>query len=50
MSPRYQPEDSLKSPRFVGIPTFARLPLVRTLEEVDVLVEALEATREFFKR
>lgn len=38
MSPRYQPEDSLKSPRFVGIPTFARLPLVRTLEEVDVAV------------
>lgn len=36
--PRYQPEDSRKSPRFVGIPTFARLPLVRTLDQVDVAV------------
>jgi agmatinase len=37
-SPRYVPEDSLKSPRFTGIPTFARLPNVRTLEDVDLAV------------
>jgi len=36
--PRYVPEDSLKSPRFTGIPTFARLPNVRTLEDVDLAV------------
>ena len=36
--PRYQPADSGVSPRFVGVPTFARLPLVDTLEEVDVAV------------
>jgi agmatinase len=36
--PRYVPEDSLKSPRFTGIPTFARLPYVRTLDDVDVAV------------
>jgi len=36
--PRYQPEDSLASPRFTGPPTFARLPLVRTLDEVDLAV------------
>jgi agmatinase len=36
--PRYVPEDSLKSPRFTGIPTYARLPNVRTLEEVDLAV------------
>lgn len=36
--PRYVPEDSLKSPRFTGPSTFARLPLVRTLEEVDVAI------------
>jgi agmatinase len=36
--PRYVPEDSLKSPRFTGIRTFARLPHVRTLEDVDVAV------------
>lgn len=36
--PRYVPEDSLKSPRFAGITTFARLPHVRTLEEVDLAV------------
>jgi agmatinase len=34
--PRYVPEDSLKSPRFTGPSTFARLPYVRTLEDVDV--------------
>ena len=36
--PRYVPEDSLKSPRFTGIPTFARLPNVRTAEDVDLAV------------
>ena len=36
--PRYQPADSSLSPRFVGVPTFARLPLVDTLEDVDVAV------------
>jgi agmatinase len=36
--PRYIPEDSLKSPRFTGPSTFARLPHVRTLEEVDLAV------------
>ena len=36
--PRYTPEDSLKSPRFTGPSTFARLPFVRTLEEVDVAI------------
>jgi agmatinase len=36
--PRYVPEDSLASPRFTGPATFARLPYVRTLEEVDVAI------------
>ena len=36
--PRYVPEDSLKSPRFTGPSTFARLPYVRTLQEVDVAI------------
>lgn len=35
---RYQPADSRESPRFTGVPTFARLPLVRTLEDVDVAI------------
>jgi len=34
--PRYVPQDSLKSPRFTGPTTFARLPYVQTLEDVDV--------------
>ncbi|MBA3689501.1 MAG: agmatinase [Chloroflexi bacterium] len=38
MPPRYVPEDSLLSPRFTGPATFARLPYVRTLEEVDVAI------------
>ena len=38
MAPRYVPEDSLKSPRFTGPSTFARLPLVSSLEEVDLAV------------
>jgi agmatinase len=36
--PRYVPEDSLKSPRFTGPSTFARLPYVRTLADVDVAI------------
>ena len=36
--PRYVPEDSFQSPRFTGPSTFARLPYVRTLEDVDVAV------------
>jgi agmatinase len=36
--PRYVPEDSLQSPRFTGPSTFARLPHVRTLDEVDVAI------------
>jgi agmatinase len=36
--PRYVPEDSLQSPRFTGPSTFARLPHVRTIEEVDLAV------------
>ena len=36
--PRYVPEDSLQSPRFTGPSTFARLPFVRTLDEVDLAV------------
>jgi agmatinase len=36
--PRYVPEDSLASPRFTGPSTFARLPYVRTLVDVDVAI------------
>lgn len=36
--PRYTQEDSQKSPRFTGPPTFARLPCVRTLEDVDLVI------------
>jgi agmatinase len=36
--PRYVPEDSMASPRFTGPSTFARLPHVRTLDEVDVAI------------
>jgi agmatinase len=34
--PRYVPADSLSSPRFTGIRTFARCPHVRELDGVDV--------------
>jgi len=34
--PHYVPEDSLQSPRFTGPATFARLPQVRTTDDVDV--------------
>ena len=36
--PRYTPADSLASPRFTGPSTFARLPFVQTLEDVDLAV------------
>lgn len=39
--PRYQPSDALKSPRFCGVRTFARLPFVTTTEDVDVTVLGL---------
>ena len=39
--PRYQPADSLASPRFTGVRTFARLPHVQTTEEIDVAVVGL---------
>jgi agmatinase len=34
--PRYRPIDALESPRFAGIRTFARLPNVSDLNDVDV--------------
>jgi agmatinase len=34
--PHHRPVDSLKSPRFVGVATFARLPHVQDLDGVDV--------------
>src|SRR3954454_4638831 len=36
--PRYVPQDSLQSPRFTGPSTFARLPVVRDLADVDVAI------------
>jgi len=36
--PRYRPVDALVSPRFAGIRTFARLPSVTDLVDVDVAV------------
>jgi agmatinase len=36
--PRYQPADALQSPRFCGVRTYARLPFVTALEEVDATV------------
>jgi agmatinase len=36
--PRYGPADSLKSPRFTGPSTFARLPYITDLEGVDLAV------------
>jgi agmatinase len=39
--PRYQPADSLASPRFTGVRTFARLPHVQTTTDVDVAVIGL---------
>jgi agmatinase len=39
--PRYQPADSMASPRFTGVRTFARLPHVRTTDDVDLAVVGL---------
>lgn len=39
--PRYQPADSLQSPRFTGVRTFARLPNVQTTADVDLAVVGL---------
>jgi agmatinase len=36
--PHHAPADSLKSPRFVGVSTFARLPHLQDLDGVDVAV------------
>jgi agmatinase len=36
--PRYRPADSRRTPRFTDPPTFARLPLIRELEGVDLAV------------
>jgi len=36
--PQYMPADSLQSPRFTGPITFARLPHVQTLDDVDVVM------------
>lgn len=36
--PRYAPIDALQSPRFCGVRTFARLPLVQDLADVDLAV------------
>lgn len=41
MPPRYQPADSMVSPRFTGVRTFARLPYLQTTEDVDVAVVGL---------
>ncbi len=35
---KYQPADSLSSPRFSGVSTFMRLPNIATLENVDFIV------------
>jgi agmatinase len=39
--PHYQPANSLHSPRFTGVRTFARLPHVQTTEDVDLAVVGL---------
>ena len=39
--PHYQPANSLESPRFTGVRTFARLPHVQTTEGVDIAVVGL---------
>lgn len=38
MEPRYGPPDALRSPRYAGVKTFARCPLVDDPEGVDVAV------------
>lgn len=39
--PRYQPLNALEFARFTGIRTFARLPYLQTLEDVDVAIVGL---------
>lgn len=39
--PHYQPANSLESPRFTGVRTFARLPHIQTTEDVDIAVVGL---------
>ncbi|HMO60084.1 MAG TPA: agmatinase [Roseiflexaceae bacterium] len=39
--PRYQPADSMASPRFTGVRTFARLPYVQATEDVDIAIVGL---------
>ena len=36
--PRYGPPDALLTPRYAGVKTFARCPLVESPEDVDVAV------------
>jgi len=38
MDRKFQPVDSLKSPRFCGIKTFMRIPHMKTLDGVDVAI------------
>jgi len=38
VNPRYGPPDALRSPRYAGVKTFARCPLVEEPEDVDVAV------------
>lgn len=38
MSKKYEPVNSLESPRFTGIKTFMRLPHVRTEEDIDFAI------------
>ena len=38
MTPRYGPPDAVHAPRYTGVRTFARCPLVAGLEGVDVAV------------
>ena len=35
---KYRPTDPLKSPRFIGIKTFMRLPHIRTVENIDFAI------------
>ncbi|CAN5808409.1 MAG: agmatinase [Gaiellaceae bacterium] len=37
-APRYGPPDALRSPRYAGVKTFARCPLVESPDDVDVAV------------
>ncbi|MEM6591912.1 MAG: agmatinase [Cyanobacteria bacterium P01_C01_bin.73] len=39
--PHYKPASSLESPRYTGVRTFARLPYIQTLEDVDAAIVGL---------